>query len=536
MRGNNRFVAGVKRGVCAILCTALVLVSMMYTDKAGITAHADGFVSLSASISGSNVVIKATTSSVPSSADGLYHLYAQNVYDTGVKGTQVATAAVGTSATFTVPLNNNTANSMLYKKFVVATSQGGVMTQVSNAAYITNPEAIATHTVARVQAGKKGIIPESTMIHSGDIVTLGIDQCSYNLLMSQLLNKSGAQITYNYNGKTYSFNAGTVQAYDWLISMFKQNGISCTMVLLNDWHADLTSINPLSRSAGHSYYAYNAADQAGVELLAAIGSFLASRYSNQGLGQIDNFVIGNEINARYLWNYMSNVDATTFAVQNANAFRVFYNAIKSQNANANVYTCIDQMWATTNEPNKYYAGKEYLDLFNSYISSEGNINWSLAVHPYDVPLTNSYAWANSTKYVTHDISSPYVAMQNIEVVTDYMCTQPFRAPNGEVRSIICSEVGYSSHAGEAVQAAAITYAYEVAMNNQHIDAFIYNKEMDASAELAQGLALGLVTQGGAHKQAYTYYQNLDGANAQQYINAAAATIGVSDLNSIIVKR
>ena len=536
MKGNNRFVVGVKRCICALLCIALVVMSVIYTDSVCIKVEADGLVSLSASISGSNVVIKATTSSVPSSADGLYHLYAQNVYDTGVTGTEVASAAVGTSATFTVALNNNSANSMLYKKFVVATSQSGVMTQVSNAAYITNPEALATHTVARVQAGKKGIIPESTMIHSGDIVTLGIDQCSYNLLMSQLLNKSGAQITYNYNGKTYSFNAGTVQAYDWLISMFKQNGISCTMVLLNDWHADLTSINPLSRSAGHSYYAYNAADQAGVELLAAIGSFLASRYSNQGLGQIDNFVIGNEINARYLWNYMSNVDVTTYTVQNANAFRVFYNAIKSQNANANVYTCIDQMWASTNEPNKYYAGKEYLDIFNSYISSEGNIDWSLAVHPYDVPLTNSYAWANSSKYVTHDISSPYVAMQNVEVLTDYMCTPTFKAPNGQVRSIICSEVGYSSTAGEAVQAAAITYAYEVAMNNQYIDAFIYNKEMDASAELAQGLALGLVSSRGTHKQAYAYYQNLDGPNAQQYINAAAATIGVTDLNSIIVKR
>ncbi|MCR5770426.1 MAG: hypothetical protein K6G87_04225 [Butyrivibrio sp.] len=536
MRGNNSFVAGVRRGICTILCAVLVVMSMMYSDRGTITAQADGYVSLSASISGSNVVIKATTSSVPSSADGLYHLYAQNVYDTGVTGTEVATAAAGKTATFTVALNNNSASSMLYKKFVIATSQGGVMTQVSNAAYITNPEVLATHTVARVQAGKKGIIPESTMIHSGDIVTLGIDQCSYNLLMSQLLNKSGAQIAYNYNGKTYNFNAGTVQAYDWLISMFKQNNISCTMVLLNDWHSDTTSINPLSRSAGHSYYAYNAADQSGVELLAAIGSFLASRYSNQGLGQIDNFVIGNEINARYLWNYMSNVDVTTYTVENANAFRVFYNAIKSQNANANVYTCIDQMWASTNEPNRYYAGKDYIDIFNSYISSEGNIDWSLAVHPYDVPLTNSYAWNNSTKYVTHDISSPYVAMQNIEVVTDYMCTSTFKAPDGDVRSIICSEVGYSSTAGEAIQAAAITYAYEVAMHNQYIDAFIYNKEMDAAVEMAQGLSLGLVTSGGAHKQAYTYYQNLDGANAQQYINAAAATIGVTDLNSILVTR
>ena len=203
MKGNNRFVVGVKRCICALLCIALVVMSVIYTDSVCIKVEADGLVSLSASISGSNVVIKATTSSVPSSADGLYHLYAQNVYDTGVTGTEVASAAVGTSATFTVALNNNSANSMLYKKFVVATSQSGVMTQVSNAAYITNPEALATHTVARVQAGKKGIIPESTMIHSGDIVTLGIDQCSYNLLMSQLLNKSGAQITYNYNGKTY---------------------------------------------------------------------------------------------------------------------------------------------------------------------------------------------------------------------------------------------------------------------------------------------------------------------------------------------
>ena len=47
-----------------------------------------------------------------------------------------------------------------------------------------------------------------------------------------------------------------------------------------------------------------------------------------------NWIVGNEVNVRSDWNYMQYVDLDTYAREYANAVRVFYNSIKSMNANA----------------------------------------------------------------------------------------------------------------------------------------------------------------------------------------------------------
>ncbi|WP_026504666.1 DUF5722 domain-containing protein [Butyrivibrio sp. NC3005] len=515
--------------VGATLCICAMDNMSSFTLK---TKAAGNVISLTASIAGKNVVIKANVGTVPSNSDGQYHLYAQDVFESGTMGKQVATQAAAKTATFTVPLAKNSAGSMLYKKFVVLVNQNGNLVPASNAAYITNPEGCATHTVARMNVGKKGIIPASAKLGDNGLKELGVHQVSYNLLVSHMMNTSQGQITYNYNGKTYHFSKGLIGAYDNLMNWFKSSNVQVTLIILNDWQNNQVTIHPWSRAgAGAYYYAFNAADGDGTGYLAAIGSFLASRYA----GKVDNFIIGNEINARQEWNYMSPVDVNTYAVQTANAFRVFYNAIKSENGNAKVYLPLDQQWASSSSAAKYYSGLSYLNAFNSYISAEGNIDWDLAFHPYNVPLTSPYSWANSAKYVNHTINTRFIAMQNIDVLTDYMGSPQFLNPKGQIRSVLCSEVGYTSSAGEAVQAASIVYAYQQAAANQHIDGFILNRQMDDATEIAQGLATGLMQTNGAHKMSFDYYKNIDTANGQQYINAASSIIG-ADLNSLLIRR
>jgi hypothetical protein len=508
--------------------------------KPAITAEAASStpVKVRAYISGGNIVVRATASTVPESDDMQYHLFAVNMYDSGdsIRGSRIAYAPAGKTAVFHASLKADTAESRLYKKFVVGTLQNGVMTLVSNAAYIYNPEAIADHTVARIPAGKKGILPAAP-VSASSLVELGADQVTYNILMSQLLSSSGGQVSYQYNGKTYNFSAGLLTAYDHLMQNFSQAGVRVTMIILNDWRSDQTLIHPKSRVAGGgNYYAFNATDEKSLETLAAVGSFLASRYSGRGHGQVDNFIIGNEVNARAQWNYMSDVGVEAYARAVADSFRVFYNAIKSENANANVYLPIDQQWSKTSEPGRYYAGKAFLDSFNTYIASEGNIDWDLAHHPYNVMLDNPYSWNNSAKYVTHSSGTWFISMQNIEVLTDYLCSAKYLKRDGSVRSILCSEVGYTSTAGQAAQAASVTFGYEQAMANQHIDGFILSRERDDALEISQNLAVGLKNMDGSHKQAFDFYANLDTDNAQQFIDAAESIIGVDDLSSILVYR
>jgi len=144
-------------------------------------------------------------------------------------------------------------------------------------------------------------------------------------------------------------------------------------------------------------------------------------------------------------------------------------------------------------------------------------------------------WAGGTD-TTHSQDTAYISMYNIDVLTDYMCQQAYLAPNGQVRSILLSEQGYTSIYGEELQAAAIVYAYLQAMKNQHIDGFILARQMDDSSEMAGKLALGLQDLYGNHKLGYDYYKNINGPNAATYINSAASTIGVADLESLFTYR
>ena len=523
--------------VTAVLIGTVLMTGMaVLTDGAEAEAAGYAVTVKTCLIQGTNVVVLVSASGVPASDDGLYHLYAEDVYGSGVTGTEVASAAAGKNAQFAFALGKNTANSNLYKKFVVAVKKGGALTQVSAAAYITNPEVCATHTTARMNVGKKGILPAATMLDTNDLQTLGIHQCTYNVLVGSLCQSTGGTIAYQYNGKTYYFSKAIVGQYDSLVPKLNKRGIQMTMVVLNNLTGDPTLIHPLSRSSvTANYYAFNTAEQAGVEKLEAVASFLAQRYSGNGHGTVDNWVIGNEVNARADWNYMSAVDVTTFANEYAKAIRIFYNGIKSENGNARVYISVDQQWAKASNAALYYGSKSFLDVFNAIMMTEGNIDWHVAVHPYDVPLYDPIPWSSSSR-VQHSQNTAYITMQNIDVLTDYLCQKSLLAPNGQVRSVICSEQGYTSLQGENIQAAAITYGYLQAMANQHIDGFILSRELDDAGEIGQGLANGIVNLNGTHKLAYDYYRNIDGANAAQYAAAAAATLGVSDMSQILTVR
>lgn len=498
------------------------------------TAQAAGSVSIkSCLIQGSNVVVNVGTGSVPSNDDGLYYLFADQPFQDGVAGIQVATAPAAANATFSFALNINSANSNLFKKYVVAVKQGGVMTPVSSARYITNPEAAAKHTQGRSNVGKKGILPAVATINSGLLKQTGTNQVVYNLPVGNLCNGTG--VSYAYNGKTYQFSAAIVGQYDQIVPSLNKQGIQITIVLLNNLTGDQTLIHPLSRGyAGANYYAFNTAEQAAVEKLEAIAAFLGERYSGTGHGKVDNWIVGNEVNARADWNYMSNVDLSVFTAEYAKVVRIFYNGIKSQNGNANIYISVDQQWSRSSNAALYYAGKPFMDTFNSLVSAEGNIDWHVAMHPYDVPLTDPRPW-NASGLVQHSNATAYITIQNIDVLTDYLGQASFRSPTGQVRSVLCSEVGYTSLQGEDVQAAALMYAYWQAVNNQHIDGIIFSRQQDDAGEIAQGLANGITNLNASHKLSWDYYVNMNGANAANYLASASAIAGV-DLNTKITKR
>lgn len=493
----------------------------------------------SCQISGGNVVCRIKTGSVPSSDDGKFYVYADEVYQDGTAGQIVATVDAGTSVTASFPLAYNTADSNLSRKFLVAVKRGGQMVQVSDEHYITNPEAIAAHTSPRKAAGIKGILPDLTKASNGELQALGVQQVVYNLYVDDICSDASVSgsIPFNYNGQTYYFNSTMVGKYDSMIRSFNSYGMQVTMVLLNGGHGDYSQdlIHPTAQGADCPGYALNVADASGTNHLKAIGAFLGQRYSGTaGHGQVDNWILGNEVNARTSWWYSSSTSLDYNVNIYVKAFRIVYNELKSQNANVRVYNSIDQEWNRKSNPGSFLA-KDYLDQFNYYMNREGNIDWGLSYHPYNSPLYDPYAWNGPAVWVKNSITTPYITMQNIDILIDYMHQENFLNPEGQVRSISLAEIGYTSSFGTEAQEASVAYGYLKAASLPDVDAFILFRQTDDAHEMESNLALGLYDLSGNKKPAYYIYQSLGTANEASAKARASEIIGM-DIDQMISQK
>lgn len=478
---------------------------------------------------------------IPKSDDKYYYLFALNTYDNGIgeSSDYIARDYKDNMTEFTAALNYNLSGTRLYKKFVVAVKKDGKYIQVTGPRYITNPEAIAKYTsVYQQPASKKGLLVDPNRLRGNELDDLGVKQAAYNIPVARLLGPTTSAayptINYTYNGKTYAFNGQVVAEYDLVFSTLTAKGITTTAIILNNYSSAYTQlIHPQARSGSTApYYMFNGAEESGVEYMAAIGSFLAERYSDNKHGKISNWIIANEINARKEWNYMAHTDIETYVEEYAKAFRVFYTSIKSVSGNARVYISIDQQWDRNIKNNTNYDGRDILDEFNKNISAKGDIDWGVAQHPYNVPLTEARTW-KASKYVEHNSGTSMITMANIEVLINYLKQEQFLNNDGEVRSILISELGYTSHAGEAYQAAAYAYAYYKIAAYDEIDGFLLNRETDAGEEVAQGLAFGLTNVSGTHKQIYNVFKYIDTPNHAAYTDFAKDIIGISSWSEII---
>lgn len=478
------------------------------------------------------------------SDDGYYYLFEEKTYDTALGSDEyIIEQPKDVDLTFSVNLNYNKANSRLCSKFVVAVKKDGAFMPISQPGYITNPEAIAKYSPSFGNTmSKKGLLVDPEKLRTPELDDLGVKHAAYNIPLSRILgNTSNAYyptVYYTYNGRSYAFNGQIIAEYDYIFSTLTNKGITTTAIILNDIHPGyMELIHPKARSGGHApYYAFNATDEAGTEYIAAIGSFLANRYSGSGHGKVMNWVIGNEINARKEWNYIEYMDTEQYVDEYARAFRIFYNSIVSVNGNARLYISLDQQWGKSLYSSNGYSSKEILDEFNRNISAGGNIDWGVAYHPYNYPLTSAKAWSTSGKagsYVLESETSPVITIKNIHVLTDYLQKEEYLTDSGEVRHVILSEMGYTSSAGQDLQSASFVYAYKVIEANRYIDSMLFSRQTDASSEVAQGLALGINTLGGGRKSIYTAFKYVDTAESAKYTDFALRVIGISNWNEVI---
>ena len=488
----------------------------------------------------SKVEVTVTAKELPNSDDGYYYLMAEEVYEDSFEGKEpIAKTEKDILFTLSTNLNNGTADSHLYQKFSVAVKLDGEYVRVSKAQYITNPEAIAAHAPNFYNyKSKKGLLVDPGKLNNGSLEDLGVKHAAYNIMLSRILgNTTHGQyptIGYTYNGKHYAFNGHVIDEYDHIFTTLTNKGIEITAIILNDRSAYSNAlIHPNARGGGgqSNYYAFNNTDKDGIDAMAAVATFLANRYAGTGHGKVMNWVIGNEVNVRQYWNYIAQTDVKTYSDIYADSLRVFYNGIKSKNKNARVYISLDQVWHQNNSGKICYDGRDMLDEVNRYIKEEGNIDWCVAFHPYNYPLTATKAWANNKK-VTNSVDTQIITMKNIDVLTNYLQNETFLNSQGEVRRVSLSELGYTSSGGQEIQAASYAYCYKKAERNPYIDNVLLNRQTDHPVEVADGLALGLDTSGGGHKMIYNVFKHIDGAQSDSVTKFARDLIGISSWSQL----
>ncbi|MCQ2082058.1 MAG: DUF5722 domain-containing protein [Lachnospiraceae bacterium] len=489
----------------------------------------------------SEIELEMTSNGIPKSDDKFYYLFQIKPYDDSreLDENYITRVYKNDTAAMSLSLNANTENSRLYQKFGVAVKNNGKFELISSPKFITNPEAIAKHTGTFMEVNsKKGILIDYNRVFTGQLEDLGVKQAAINIPLSSIVgpttNPLFPSIHYTYNGKNYTFNGVILAGFDSTVSALTNKGIQTTAIVLNDYsNAYISLIHPDARSKGVCpYYMFNGSTDDGVEILAAVGSFLADRYSGSKHGRVSNWVIANEINARKEWNYLKYTDVDTYSKEFAKGFRVLYTAIKSTASTARVFISLDQTWNKNLDNSPDYDGKDVLDCFNNYITSQGNIDWSLAYHPYNIPLTSCKSWEPSAN-VTHEETTKNISMQNIDVLVNYMNKPELRSPDGSCRSIMITELGYTSTQGEQLQAAALAYAFYKINNYEDIDGLLLNRQTDDATEIAQGLATGITTAGGNRKLSYNVYKYMDTDEWEKHLEFAKSIIGISDWKQIM---
>lgn len=514
------------RKICLFIQSIIVLISL--TSLFTFHSKAAEVSVKTATISGDYV--RVTVSGKIETDDGYYHLYLQEPYQSGVTGKEIAKMPAGKQSTAIIPLKYE-GQSIVFNKFQAVIKKEGTDWAVGYAKYISNPNEAATKTTKRINDGIKGILPDANLMAGPELKDLGVSQISYNMPIGAIANGSG--ITYEYRGKKYEFDKELIDQYDYLVPLMNKQKIGITMILLNDLTPSESLVHPLSRDNDEAhYYAFNVSEKSGLEEMEAVVLFLAERYSGGKYGTIDNWIVGNEVNASRDWNYMDpSAGVDKYVREYVKAFRVFYTAIRSTNANARVYISLDHAWTYSNAKNGYYAGKDFIDKFAERIKQEGDINWGVAIHPYNADMSDSYALNSSG--ATHSDTTKYITMKNLDVFTKYMNTEEMLSPSGQCRSILCSEQGYSSGTDEeslSKQAASIVFAYQQAKHNEDIDGFILARETDHADELSDGLAYGLITTSGEKKLSYEWYKKADSTSIQKQ---AASVLGVDSLAEVL---
>ena len=376
-----------------------------------------------------------------------------------------------------------------------------------------------------------------------DALKLGIGHAALNVNLPCIVQAAGENdaIVFRFEGNDYFFNRSYMEMLDHKVKTLSDQNVVVNLIIINraEWHGvwgDQT-LTPLFIHPGFHpdgiVSAFHVTSETALSHYRACMEFLAERYMNPDrlYGRACGWIIGNEVNAPWIYCNCGEMEMLQFASEYQIALRSAFQAVRKYYAEARVYISLDHCWNLLLEPNdqRFYRGRDLLETLHGNICREGDFDWSIAYHPFPEDLSRADFWNDRTAQHTFDTGK--ITFKNIEILPAYLMQNRFRF-SGRRRRIILSEQGlYSGPSAEEeqVQADAFVLAYRKIRQIAAIDSFIYHSHIDIQGE---ELFLGLLAEDGREKPIYHCFLKIDGPEEQKLFLRACNRVGEQALKEI----
>lgn len=405
-----------------------------------------------------------------------------------------ATFKTDKKVTVKIPFEKGNTN-RLYSGFAVAEKTAdGSFSLITPVRFLDNLSDYAKNQEPYpVGSSKKGL----KILSFADAQILGVQHTVIEIPVNEYMlggMEEGAA-SFVYSGRTYYINEKQLLKLDHQVRTYTEAGINVyfNVVLTapqSHYTGDVLSLYFDGISQEAKYYAINTRSDTAMSLYSAFMNYICERYTSPDhtYGFVPAIILGYEVNSGEKSNNFGNFEKSEYIDSYATLFRVAYTAMRTHYSEGRVYISLGNNFGIA-EGEKDVRAKDFLDGFNEAIKSSGDIEWGLSLNPYSCDRGLVDYWNDGS--ATEDISSEYITMKNIGVLTDYMRGEEFLY-NAEPRSVIIGEFGIAGAPADdnamTMQAAAYALAYYTADQNEDIDAFIYSCHVDnPKSEFSCGL-------------------------------------------------
>ncbi len=415
---------------------------------------------------GEKITVKATLDATYAENHSKDTLYLLALPVAGPDGSLEGAVVVGEtrakkSMTFKFELyEGNTSH--LTDGFVLAEVNGDGFSAITDTAYISNPEVLASSSKgANATSGIKGLATE-------DIIGAGILGAEHFLLDARIdsLMLAGFErdaIAFNCDGITYYFDKSGVEELDSLVSDASAADMRIyirTTLGMPDGKGQSIR-EPISflycdGAKGALGYLPDLSDPDAARYVTAFYAFIADRYP------VSDFIIGDSVN-----NYAKNCNAgklssEEFEILYAAWARTAHTVLSSINSSATVYIPIDNAWRIDGSEG-HIGAKVFLSRFAESAKAGGDYPYAISLD-----LGNGDDLSSLLSGEGYDYAS--IGVTNLSELSDLIDNAEFRYKS-EKRRYIIGDLTLSTDISEENRAAYYTYAYYSAAQNG-FDAFI----------------------------------------------------------------